>query len=948
MDQARSGDSTTASSPEFYRAISYKSSFAELWRDARSPLVIILWVSKLIRTPIAGILNDPPVASLEPFVAGAADLPPIALTHLESMQAALKPSGFSSPPIRHYAVDDHVTNSRFYFAILVSDDRRSIARLQARVTAARTLQNARKIVEIISSFADGQILCSTNSHCYQDAPPGVIVRAAVKKKPEVVAQLHIDSIKKVRAAVQTILTDGAAIELADRYHAATINDGLRRGLYRPLDQRERQAADHLVNVRTQARQTSGADADVLVEIERIQQRKSSWGGGVVTLIITIAAFALASKGSVGEPTMIALLIAVLFFHEMGHFITMRAFGYRNVQMFFIPFLGAAVKGQHYNVPGWKKAIVALMGPLPGIVVGIILGLVGVMLHNAILIKVSIIALLLNGSNLLPILPFDGGRVMHALLFTRHWLLDAIFRVVAAGVLIWIGVKLDDRFLMPLGVVMLIAIPANIRTARMTADLRRSGIPTVSPDAQTIPPEVASTIIAKVKSKSRRAQPNQMVAKQVLTIYEMLNARPPNWLASLGLGSLHAVALVAAVFVGLVVAIGSNPELSARLLRRHQQMQTLPLRVDQIALERGAGDFSVMPTSGPSIAGRSAKVKPTFFITANFKDADAARASFDRLRPQLHAGDQIEWFGQTVLLAPVSTDSTTRQRWITLLDQQCDDVFVANMTSPRPAQFKVITHSDATATALANEVGDYVNLAEEYQLIAPWSPVDRRSDRLKAAHRLARRTLQRLLMAGSMRDNRELPELTALNEQMTKAARLGDEEELRKIQIQRGKVYRDLRNRDLAAIAADPQADSQLALIYIDKYADTSTYDESDPEGDVTENIPATATPAELEAAAKAAQEKYLKRRRDMFNELGSRLGQLPGATLPDDRRQFGNSPMFGNASSEGSTVEISLWSLPEPLYNLPTIARWLVTQDCKTLSYNLGTGKQTNAMDGLP
>ena len=35
---------------------------------------------------------------------------------------------------------------------------------------------------------------------------------------------------------------------------------------------------------------------------------------------------------------------------------MRLFRYSNVKMFFIPLLGAAVSGRHYNVPGWKKVV----------------------------------------------------------------------------------------------------------------------------------------------------------------------------------------------------------------------------------------------------------------------------------------------------------------------------------------------------------------------------------------------------------------------------------------------------------------------------------------------------------------------------------------------------------------------------------------------------------------
>ena len=62
---------------------------------------------------------------------------------------------------------------------------------------------------------------------------------------------------------------------------------------------------------------------------------------------------------------VAVLVGALLFHEGGHYVAMRAFGYRNLRMFFIPFFGAAVSGLNPRAAGWQKALVALAGPLPG-------------------------------------------------------------------------------------------------------------------------------------------------------------------------------------------------------------------------------------------------------------------------------------------------------------------------------------------------------------------------------------------------------------------------------------------------------------------------------------------------------------------------------------------------------------------------------------------------------
>ena len=93
---------------------------------------------------------------------------------------------------------------------------------------------------------------------------------------------------------------------------------------------------------------------------------------LILLLVSLGLFILAGKRQ-WPLDYLLILLPVLFIHEFGHYLAMKIFNYRNLRMFFIPFLGAAVSGQHFNVPGWKKTIVSLMGPVPGIILGVIIG-----------------------------------------------------------------------------------------------------------------------------------------------------------------------------------------------------------------------------------------------------------------------------------------------------------------------------------------------------------------------------------------------------------------------------------------------------------------------------------------------------------------------------------------------------------------------------------------------
>lgn len=301
---------------------------------------------------------------------------------------------------------------------------------------------------------------------------------------------------------------------------------------------------------------SPEDAGVLRELDQLQNQKSSWTGMIILFVVSLVLFIGAGRGRWSMNYLI-ILLGVLFVHEMGHYIAMRAFHYKNVKMFFVPFFGAAVSGQHYNVPGWKKVVVSLMGPVPGIVLGVFIGGAGFVLDQPILMKIALVSMFLNGFNLLPVLPLDGGWVFHALLFSRHYALDIVFRALAALALLASPLVLHTMVLPFVGVLMLVALPLAYRTARIAAGLKQQGFSPVSDDDQRIPPATAQAIIAEIKKSSPGQQSNKTVAQQVLQIFEILNARPPGWGATIGLLFVQGASITVALVFGLAFYVAGH-------------------------------------------------------------------------------------------------------------------------------------------------------------------------------------------------------------------------------------------------------------------------------------------------------------------------------------------------------------------------------------------------------
>lgn len=113
------------------------------------------------------------------------------------------------------------------------------------------------------------------------------------------------------------------------------------------------------------------------------------------------------------------IIAVLLVHEFGHALAMFIFGYRDMNMFFVPFLGAFVSGNAKNISVWKQSLILLAGPVPGLIFG------WWAIHYAytysgphFLFRLGYTALGINLFNLLPISFLDGGRLLEIGFFTR--------------------------------------------------------------------------------------------------------------------------------------------------------------------------------------------------------------------------------------------------------------------------------------------------------------------------------------------------------------------------------------------------------------------------------------------------------------------------------------------------------------------------------------------------
>ncbi len=117
------------------------------------------------------------------------------------------------------------------------------------------------------------------------------------------------------------------------------------------------------------------------------------------------------------------LVALLFLHEMGHALVMKIKGIPVGGMIFIPMLGAAVMMRQMPANAKDEAEVGIAGPIAGAIASsicLVLAQTSPMAHS-IWAPLAYFGFFMNLFNLVPIVPFDGGRVLAAI-DRRIWIL----------------------------------------------------------------------------------------------------------------------------------------------------------------------------------------------------------------------------------------------------------------------------------------------------------------------------------------------------------------------------------------------------------------------------------------------------------------------------------------------------------------------------------------------
>lgn len=151
------------------------------------------------------------------------------------------------------------------------------------------------------------------------------------------------------------------------------------------------------------------------------------------------------------------LVALIFVHEMGHYYAARRRGLDVGAPTFIPFVGAWVELKNLPHDAETEAYVGIAGPLAGTLAALVCFYAARNYDSQLMLALAYAGFFLNLFNLIPLSPFDGGRVT-AVISPKLWLI---------GVPILIGLF----FYRPSPLLILMAILAAPQTWKAWKSLR---------------------------------------------------------------------------------------------------------------------------------------------------------------------------------------------------------------------------------------------------------------------------------------------------------------------------------------------------------------------------------------------------------------------------------------------------------------------------------------------
>lgn len=283
------------------------------------------------------------------------------------------------------------------------------------------------------------------------------------------------------------------------------------------------------------------------------QRENHFGryGKMLLLLVSVLLFGASFGLGFGLNLLtLVLLTIVLFIHESGHLLGMRMFGYSDLKMFFVPFLGALASGKKDTIEPWQEAVVLILGPLPGYVFGLAILFSNQPSLPAWVTEFALLSVILNAINLLPFMPLDGGKLVNLGLFNKLPGAQFGFILLSIGFFVISGIHLGENIAFIVALVLALGVPLLIKEIGLMRKLLKQKL-----HLQPVNAEVVLQMVFNDEKWLAIAPRNRWLLLDSLT-YRMQHAKA-GLLTSVGIFTLWIAALLIPLYLSLGGEASSN-------------------------------------------------------------------------------------------------------------------------------------------------------------------------------------------------------------------------------------------------------------------------------------------------------------------------------------------------------------------------------------------------------
>jgi Zn-dependent protease len=259
-----------------------------------------------------------------------------------------------------------------------------------------------------------------------------------------------------------------------------------------------------------------------------------------------------------------IILGVLFFHELGHWVGMKLFKYRAPSIFFIPFLGAVTTGEKEDATPYQKLIILLLGPLPGIIIGTIIMITSAFNNDSFYHMIGLYSVILNYINLLPVAPLDGGKIVDIFIRHRAPFGSVLFTAFSAIVLCFSTIALGEPLLGILAVLMIFNVQSTWQMYKSIKALKEKQITNQDRDS------LLRTIVSFTYQSPSILKKSSRRFTTIKSLYSYFISPVPSRAQSIVGGITYAAVLFSPFFITILSLVIS---LSLALMWRFQNAPT---------------------------------------------------------------------------------------------------------------------------------------------------------------------------------------------------------------------------------------------------------------------------------------------------------------------------------------------------------------------------------------